>query len=92
MTGTQTDPDAEGALLSIRQAVNSCGSKIVLLPESLADKETVMALQEWLLTVWIDAGEETLDKVTGARVLTSGCNGCLLYTSSARIPTASPTT
>ncbi len=75
MTGTQTDPDAEGALLSIRQAVNSCGSKTVLLPESLADKETVMALQEWLLTVWIDAGEETLDKVTGARVLTSGCNG-----------------
>ena len=48
MTGTQTDPDAEGALLSIRQAVNSCGSKIVLLPESLADKGTVMALQEWL--------------------------------------------
>lgn len=67
----------DAALLEIRQIVNSCNSKIVLLPDSLALKDTVTALQKWLLTVWIDAGEGTPDIVSGARILTSGCNGVL---------------
>lgn len=74
---TQLTADSldDAALLEIRQTVNSCNSKIVLLPESLALRDTVTALQEWLLTVWIDAGEGTPDIVSGARILTSGCNG-----------------
>ncbi len=66
----------EDALYSIRATANHSYARVVLLPEWMADTETVAYLQKLLITVWVDGGED--DTTTElVQMITSGANGII---------------
>ncbi|MCI8553466.1 MAG: hypothetical protein HFJ80_00770 [Clostridiales bacterium] len=71
----ETDENSADRLLDIRRQVNTSGSKIVILPAHMADRDTVETLQKWLLTVWVEADAASLTRTEAARLITSGANG-----------------
>lgn len=65
-----TDAD----LYAIRAAANTCYARVVLLPEWMADTETVEYLRKLLVTVWLSGGEQDTDTEL-VQMITSGAHG-----------------
>lgn len=73
-TGLTEHALTEEELYAIRTTANSCFARVVLLPEWMADTETVAYLQKLLVTVWVDGGND--DTTTElVQMITSGTNG-----------------
>lgn len=63
-------------LLELRRETNASLSRVILLPQSLADRQTMQYLQRLLITVWV--AEEPADvpaAVNRFNLITSGANG-----------------
>ena len=67
----------EGTLMDIRETVNGSGSRVAILPPSLATKENVTALQKLLITVWTFTEGEESDSALMKLVL-SGASGIIV--------------
>lgn len=75
-TGYEKKDYTDADLFTIRRTANQCFARVVLLPEWMADTETVAYLQKLLITVWIDGGAD--DSSTElVRMITSGANGII---------------
>jgi len=75
-TGYSKKDYTDADLFAIRQTANKCFARLVLLPEWMADTETVAYLQKLLITVWVDGGDS--DTTTElVRLITSGANGII---------------
>lgn len=73
-TGFTKKDFTEEDLYTFRRAANSCFARVVLLPEWMADTETVAYLQKLLITVWVDGGtDDTTTELV--QMITSGANG-----------------
>lgn len=64
----------EDDLYAIRAMANYCYARVVLLPEWMADTETVEYLRKLMITVWVSGGESDTDTEL-VRMITSGAHG-----------------
>lgn len=62
----------------IRADVNSANAKSVLLPEEYALKSYIQTLQKGVISVWLDASEQT-DITAACRLLSCGANGYAVF-------------
>ncbi|MBQ3125520.1 MAG: hypothetical protein IJC15_00500, partial [Clostridia bacterium] len=75
-TGYTKKDYTDADLFAFRQTANKFFARVVLLPEWMADTETVAYLQSLQLSVWVDGGES--DTTTElVRLITSGANGII---------------
>lgn len=68
----------DDTLAQIRADVNSANAKSVLLPEEYALKSYIQTLQKGVISVWLDASEQT-DITAACRLLSCGANGYAVF-------------